>query len=382
MRIDSIAIYRNCRPSPDEDRAADHGAGRDKLLVRMASGEHAGWGEIVVGRAPRERPEWAGGIVDVLAAWLGPALVGREIDTPEVLREALAEFAGNPLAKTVLDLAWWDLAARHAGLALWQKLGGEQPRVDVSAYILVQQTPEALLAAVGCALEQGYGLVVLETRPGWDLPMVRGVRQAFPAARLALDFRGSARLEDRDLFYRLDDFELALLEQPLAVDDLVGHAMLQESLRTPVCLSAGIDSLAKLRQAAELGSCRLVRIEPGVVGGLTPAIAMLAECRASGLGCLLGAAGLGPLGIQAVLAMGTLAGMAQGALQLSVQAAPAQSQLHDRCELLVSLPGSAQNMALSVQAPAALGPPTLSSSGSLGYALSPRIGLGIEPTAV
>lgn len=326
MRIDAIEIYR---ASPARPPDAD-----DTLLVRLASGPHAGWGEVLVERAPRRRPEWSAGVIDCLASCLGPALVGQDVGTSEALQAALGQFAGNPLAKASLDLAWWDLAARRDGLPLWQKLGGQGSRVPASANIEVQPTPEALLTAIGRALAQGYGLVELETRPGWDLPMIRGVRQAFPAERLALDFRGTAQLEDRDLFYRLEDFQLAWLEQPLAANDLVGHAMLQESLRTPICLSTSIDSLARARQAAELGSCRLVRIEPSLVGGLTPALAIVAECRAAGIGCMLGADALGPLGACAALALATLPGMVQPAVHWP----PAWAAHRANFELIKRLP--------------------------------------------
>lgn len=377
MRIDSIQIYRSCGAA-DENHVSPASAGCDTLLLRMTSGPHSGWGEVVVGRSPRQQPEWAGGVVDVVAAWLAPALLGSRIDTPQALFAALSDFAGNPLAKTLLDLAWWDLASREAGLPLWQHLGGQQPSVEVSAYLPIQPTPEQLLAEVGQRVEQGFALVVLEARPGWDLPLVRGVQQAFPSARLALDFRGSFRLEDRELFYRLEDFQLAWLEQPLGSDDLVGHAMLQESLRTPIALSAGIESVQKVRQAADLGSCRMVRIAPSLVGGLTPALAILAECRSAGIGCLLSADGLGPLGRQAALAAGTLAGVTQPAIHMPAWVAEARAEHGQRCELVVSLPGSLVPDLATVQVPA-YRVPRRSIGGSLRVELSGGTGLGVDP---
>ena len=82
-----------------------------------------------------------------------------------------------------------------------------------------------------------------------------------------------------EMLYRLEDFMLAMIEQPLAADDLVGHAMVQESLRTPICLDEGIASLAQAEMAMELHSCKYVNLKPGRVGGLTPAVAIHDLCH-------------------------------------------------------------------------------------------------------
>jgi len=314
MRIDSIEIFRGSVPASEPSPAAS--SRRETVLVRITSAGLSGSGDAICGSAPTERPEWSASVLACLIDWLAPAVLGRDVPSGEALQAALAPFVGNPLAKSALDLAWWDLKARSQGLPLWQLLGGEQPRVEVGTEIGPQATPEELLRAVGEACELGYGLVTLGIRPGWDLPMVRGVRQAFPACRLALNFGGSATLEQRDLFYQLEDFQPAWFEQPLPADDLVGHAMLQEGLHTPLCLSEGIDSPQRVRQAADLGSCRLVRIDLTRAGGLTKALTIQAECRAAGIGCLAASNASGSFAAQAALALSVLPGTTRPAINL------------------------------------------------------------------
>ena len=82
---------------------------------------------------------------------------------------------------------------------------------------------------------------------------------------------------------------LAMIEQPLPADDLVGHAMLQESLRTPICLDEGITSLAQAEVAMELKSCKYVNLKPGRVGGLTTAVAIHDLCHDHCTPCYVGA---------------------------------------------------------------------------------------------
>jgi O-succinylbenzoate synthase len=92
-----------------------------------------------------------------------------------------------------------------------------------------------------------------------------------------------------EMLYRLEDFMLAMIEQPLPADDLVGHAMVQESLRTPICLDEGLASLSQTEMAMELHSCKFVNLKPGRVGGLTPAVAIHDLCHEHCTPCYVGA---------------------------------------------------------------------------------------------
>jgi O-succinylbenzoate synthase len=65
----------------------------------------------------------------------------------------------------------------------------------------------------------------------------------------------------------MDDLNLLLIEQPLAHDDIVDHAALQRLLRTPLCLDESIHSPDDARHALDLGSCRIINIKAGRVGG-------------------------------------------------------------------------------------------------------------------
>src|SRR5690625_7798670 len=60
-------------------------------------------------------------------------------------------------------------------------------------------------------------------------------------------------------------------ELPLAYDDIIDHAKLQSELNTPICLDESIHSYEDARKAIELGSCKVINIKIGRVGGLTEA---------------------------------------------------------------------------------------------------------------
>ena len=85
------------------------------------------------------------------------------------------------------------------------------------------------------------------------------------------DANSAYTLDDIDLLKQLDEFNLTMIEQPLASDDIVDHATLQKQLKTPICLDESIHSLEDTRKAIELGSTQIINIKIGRVGGLTEA---------------------------------------------------------------------------------------------------------------
>jgi O-succinylbenzoate synthase len=85
------------------------------------------------------------------------------------------------------------------------------------------------------------------------------------------DANSAYTLADIDLLKELDQFNLTMIEQPLASDDIIDHATLQKQLTTPICLDESIHSLEDTRKALELGSTKIINIKIGRVGGLTEA---------------------------------------------------------------------------------------------------------------
>jgi o-succinylbenzoate synthase len=98
-----------------------------------------------------------------------------------------------------------------------------------------------------------------------------------------VDANSAYSLRDLPLFRELDAFDLMMVEQPLAWDDIVDHAALQREIRTPVCLDESIRSPEDARRALDLGACRIVNIKVGRVGGFAAARAVHDTCLARGV---------------------------------------------------------------------------------------------------
>src|SRR5204862_6406845 len=74
---------------------------------------------------------------------------------------------------------------------------------------------------------------------------------------LTVDANGAyAWPADEPSLRALDDAGLLYIEQPLAPDELVGHAVLGRALSTPVCLDETLTSAAVARQVIDLDGPR------------------------------------------------------------------------------------------------------------------------------
>jgi len=307
MQIDRIELYRVRMPLVIPFRTAfGNDDTLESVLVRLDAGECCGWGETAPWTLPAYSPEWSAGAYLVMKDVLGPLLLGRTFESPAEIQGALAGVKGNYFAKAGFDLAAWDLHARLRGRPLWRVLGGTVNVVAVGADFGVLDSIDELLASVDQAVKAGYRRIKLKYRPGWELDMVTAVRSAFPKTVFHIDCNSAYTLDDLPMFKKLDRFGLAMIEQPLAHDDLLDHARLQAAIGTPVCLDESITSVAKARQAAQIKACRWVNIKPGRVGGLTHAIAIHDVCRDAGIPCWVGGMLESAVGARHCLALATL----------------------------------------------------------------------------
>lgn len=262
----------------------------DTILVRLEGGGQHAWGESCPVLIPSYSAEHTLATFHTVREHMAPRIIGQEIETSRDLLDRLAFIKGNEFARAALDIAWWVLDAKRRGVPLHAALGGTADHVRVGADFGVQDSFDILLGKIQGAIDAGFPRIKLKFRPGWGLEMVEAVRSTFPRFTFHVDCNAAYTLADVDLFRALDRHGLAMIEQPLEDDgmSLVNHADLQRQLETPVCLDESAQSLAHVRAAIRLGSCRVVNIKMGRVGGLTASREIQALCAEHGIPCWVG----------------------------------------------------------------------------------------------
>ena len=253
------------------------------FIVRLVADGLSGWGEIVAAEEPRYSYETVGTACHVIRDYLAPALMSRPLSNLKDLARRFTPFRGHNMAKAGLELAYMDLLAKTGGQSLSQLIGGTLSRIPVGVSLGIQPTLERLLERVDRYLSLGYQRIKLKIKPGWDVDVVREVRRHHPTIVLSVDANSAYTLEDQNHLKALDDFGLLMIEQPLDHDDLIDHAKLQTAIATPICLDESITSLRRAEHALALGSCRIINIKIGRVGGYSQALGIHDLCYSEGI---------------------------------------------------------------------------------------------------
>jgi O-succinylbenzoate synthase len=122
------------------------------------------------------------------------------------------------------------------------------------------------------------------------------------------DANSAYSLEDIDLLKSLDEFDLMMLEQPLGYDDIVDHAKLQATIKTPICLDEPIKSPDDARKAIELKSGKIINLKNGRVGGHSQSKLVERVCRENAVPVWCGGMLESGIGRAHNIAISTLAG--------------------------------------------------------------------------
>jgi len=274
LRVVRLPLVRTFRTSSSTKAQIDH------ILVRViADGGVEGWGESASPSDPYYCPETTETCWHILKDFLVPRVLGRDWASIEELVALFGPIKGNNFAKAGLEMACWDALAVRDGLPLASLLGGTRAEIESGVSLGIEDDFGSLLDQVDRYIDEGYRRIKLKIAPGWDVAPVRAVRERHPGVPLQVDANSAYTLADIAILRALDDFGLLLIEQPLADDDIVDHARLQAGLRTPICLDESIHSAEDARKALDLGSCRVINIKVGRVGGLREARRVHDLCR-------------------------------------------------------------------------------------------------------
>src|ERR1035438_3280392 len=247
--VREIAIRR--RNSFVSSRATT--ADRRIILITTADSDGArGWGECSAPEEPRYCEEWTESAWDFINSILIPTILEASTTETASLQGVFDRFRGNRRAKAAVEEAYYDFEARQKGIPLWRFLGGTEEPIPCGVAIGIMSSIDDLLASVDKEARSGYRRIKLKIQRGWDVAVVAAVRRAFPELTLMVDANGAYTLDDIDVLAQLDAYDLLMLEQPFAPDDLWAFKQAHDRLNTPVCLDESIVSVASTKAALGL----------------------------------------------------------------------------------------------------------------------------------
>jgi L-alanine-DL-glutamate epimerase-like enolase superfamily enzyme len=198
-------------------------------------------------------------------------------------RTALQKVMPPGAARNALDCAFWDLEAKRSGCPVYEYAGLPAPHELTTAYTISLAPPAAMAEAAAKAASRT--LLKVKLGADGDPARIAAVRAAAPKATLIVDVNEG--WDERNLAANLAACaaaRVALVEQPLpegadSVLASIKHPM-------PICADESAHGLASL--AALTGKYDAVNIKLDKAGGLTEALAMVAQAERQGLSVMAG----------------------------------------------------------------------------------------------
>jgi o-succinylbenzoate synthase len=252
---------------------------REGIIVEVQDADGLiGLGEGVAFSTPWYTEETVKTSYHMLKDVLIPLMNSNPFKHPKEIGKRFKAVRGNAMAKAALEMALWDLYARQHNVPLSEMIGGTRSEILAGAVVGANSLNEMIKQA-GELVEEGYQRIKLKISPGADIVIVKELRDHFPSLSLLADANSAYSLEDKIGLQALDEFGLEMIEQPLGVDDLVEHSLLQKELSTPICLDESIVTPHDMKSAIYLNSCGVVNIKLGRVGGYTSALEIYRLCQ-------------------------------------------------------------------------------------------------------
>ena len=278
------------------------------LLVELVADGITGWGEVTAMETPSYNYETTDTAWHIISDFLAPLLLGKDVASADAIPALFAGIRGHNMAKAGLENALYDVEAQQKRVPLSALVGGSLPQITCGVSLGIQETPQALLQKVEKELSRGYQRIKLKIKPGKDLDFVSAVRKQHPDILLSVDANSAYRLQDIDHLKELDGFNLLMIEQPLAWDDIYAHTLLQAKIKTSLCLDECINNAAHALAAIQSSACRIINIKLGRVGGHTGARNVHDICRTEGVPVWCGGMLESGIGRAHNIAMSTLPG--------------------------------------------------------------------------
>lgn len=195
---------------------------------------------------------------------------------------------GSRAARAAIDEALHDLWGKKLGQPLYRLFGLNPDKLPLTSFTIGIAEPEAMAEQVKAS---NYPVIKIKLGSKKDEGIVAAIREATDA-RLLVDVNaGWTREQALYMIPRLVDYDLELIEQPLAVEDVEGYFWLKGKLRAQnVNIPIFADETAKISHDV----VKLAGAVDGVVvktmksEGIREALRMIHTARAHDMQIMLG----------------------------------------------------------------------------------------------
>lgn len=293
LPITQIEVLRVAIPMVGEGfrNAYTNNTAQHSIIVRIRSNDTLGLGN--VDPLPGYSNETIEQSLDALHNILTTSLLGQDAGNVRQIIALMDNILPGYLeAKSAIEMACCDLLSRFLSIPLHQFLGGAVIRqLRFNGWIGIVPPEQAAREALQW---QAAGFLSTKVKLGGDiqadLERIRAIRQAVgPNMQIRGDANASYSVSDSiELGHHLEPYQLQLLEQPVAANDLAGLAMVRQAISTPIMADEAITDHQSLINVIRADCADIVKLKIMKQGGLIKCLNMMETASAAGLKIVIG----------------------------------------------------------------------------------------------
>ena len=271
-------------------RSVTQDRGEYALLRIIADNGQEGIAEAVC--RPEQHGEDAAMLASTITSLFKPRLIGLDPLAHFAAHAAMNKVKFCRSAKSLIDVALWDLKARILGQPVWRLLGAAKPQPVPLTWLVHGNSREAMVTeAVRQHQERGYNSMKVKTwkRSLEDVRTVEETRRALgESAFLYVDGNGSyTEGEARSILARVADYNVTFIEEPCKFSDPVRQASFAAQMPLPILGDQCLQSLEDVQLHLRLGAVGAVNIKLRRTG-ITQSLKIVALAEAAGLPVVIG----------------------------------------------------------------------------------------------
>ena len=207
-------------------------------------------------------------------------------------------------AKNAIDMACYDLLGKKAGMPVYKLLGGQNNYIETDMTVGIDE-PEIMAAKAKKHVEAGFDTIKTKVGTSFDedIARVKAIREAVgDDIKIRVDANQAWTAKEAvRLIERLNEYNLELVEQPVAYHDIAGLEYAIVPIMSDESCFNSKDALRLVeRRAIDYLNIKLMKC-----GGIREALKINAICEAAGIEVMLGCmAEESNLGITAAASLG------------------------------------------------------------------------------
>ena len=271
-------------------RTVDH---VNDLIVRITADQ----GQVGFGEAPPTAVitgDTKGSIRCAIEEFIAPSLVGMDIENLDGIMARLHScILKNTSAKAAVDMAIYDLYARHLGQPLYKVLGGRKSQFETDITISVNPIDEMVSDSLK-AVADGFGILKVKVgKEGLkDVARIEAIRQAVgPDVILRVDANQGWTPKDAVRIIRaMEDrgLNIDLVEQPVHAHDFAGMQFVTGQVATPILADESVFSAEDAIKLIQGRAADLINIKLMKTGGIYQAQKICSIAEMYGVECMIG----------------------------------------------------------------------------------------------